>query len=105
MFYLRMEQQDHRYPTIKPMLDQGRIKKLTDIFTYIPKTVLAQDIGKNLKRLNELLDRLENFTIKDLLVIGNLCSLSRREMLLLLDAEFDFREQNKLNQQKNIKRL
>ena len=94
-----MEQQDHRYPTIKPMLDQGRIKKLTDIFTYIPKTVLAQDIGKNLKRLNDLLERLENFTVKDLFVIGNLCSLSRREMFLLLDAEFDFREEN------NIQRL
>ena len=100
MFYLLMEQQDHRYPTIKPMLDQGRIKKLTDIFTYIPKTILAQDIGKNLKRLNELLDRLENLTVKDLLAIGNLCSLSRREMLLLLDAEFDSREENKTDRQK-----
>ena len=100
-----MEQQDHRYPTIKPMLDQGRIKKLTDIFIYIPRTVLAQDIGKNLKRLNELLDRPENFTIKDLLLIGNLCSLSRREMLLLLDAEFEFREQNKVEQNRPTKRF
>src|SRR5580698_4198979 len=98
MFYLLMEQQDHRYPTIKPMLDQGRIKKLTDIFIYIPRTVLANDMGKNLKRLNELLDRLENFTIKDLLLIGNLCGLTRKEMLTLLDAEFDFREQAKLAQ-------
>ena len=90
---------DQRYPTIKPMLDQGSIKKLTDIFMYIPKTVLAQDIGKNLKRVNELLERLESLTVKDLVVIGNLCSLSRREMFLLLDAEFDFREEN------NIQRL
>ena len=105
MFYLLMEQQDHRYPTIKPMLDQGRIKKLTDIFIYIPRTVLAQDIGKNLKRLNELLDRPENFTIKDLLLIGNLCSLSRREMLLLLDSEFEFREQNKVESKKPTKRF
>ena len=94
-----MEQQDQRYPTIKPMLDGGRIRKLTDIFIYIPKTVLAQDIGKNLKRVNELLERLESLTVKDLVVIGNLCSLSRREMFLLLDAEFDFREEN------NIQRL
>lgn len=100
-----MEQQDHRYPTIKPMLDQGRIKKLTDIFIYIPRTVLAQDIGKNLKRLNELLDRPENFMIKDLLLIGNLCTLSRREMLLLLDAEFEFREQSKVEQKKPTKRF
>jgi hypothetical protein len=88
-----MEQLDNRYHTIKPMLDQGRIKKLTDIFSFLPKTVLAENMGKNLKRLNELIDRLENFTIKDLLLIGNLCSLSRQEMLALLEAEFDFREQ------------
>jgi hypothetical protein len=80
------------------LLDQGRIKKLTDIFIYIPRTVLANDMGKNLKRPNELLDRLENFTIKDLLLIGNLCSLTRAEMLTLLEAEFDFREQAKLAQ-------
>jgi hypothetical protein len=90
--------EDHRYPTIKPMLEQGRIRKLTDIFIYIPRTVLANDMGRNLKRLNELLDRLENFTIKDLLLIGGLCSLTRKEMLALLEAEFDFREQARMAQ-------
>jgi hypothetical protein len=83
------------------MLDQGRIKKLTDIFIYIPRTVLANDMGKNLKRLNELLDRLENFTIKDLLLIGDFCSLTRQEMLKLLEAEFDHREQARPSQRKH----
>ena len=92
-----MEQRDHRYPTIKPMLDQGRIKSLTDIFIYVPKSILAADIGKNLKRFNELILNLEGFTLKDLIIIGNLCGLSRMEMFNLVDAEFTIREQAKKN--------
>jgi hypothetical protein len=70
------------------MLDLGRIKTLTDIFLYIPKSVLAADIGKNLKRFNELLLHVEGFSIKDLIIIGNLCGLTRMEMFRLIDEEF-----------------
>lgn len=87
-----MEHRDRRYPTIKPMLDQGRIKSFTDIFLYLPKSVLAADLGKNLKRFNELLLHMEGFTIKDLVMISNLCGLSRMETFRLIDEEFVIRE-------------
>ena len=90
-----MEHRDRRYPTIKPMLDQGRIKSFTDIFLYLPKSVLAADLGKNLKRFNELLLHVEGFTIKDLVIIGNLCGLTRMEMFRLIDEEFVSRERTK----------
>lgn len=77
------------------MLDQGRIKSFTDIFTYLPKSVLAADTGKNLKRFNELLLHVEGFTVKDLIIIGNLCGLSRIEMFRLIDEEFISRERAK----------
>jgi hypothetical protein len=84
-----MEQRDHRYPTIKPMLDRGKIKSFSDIFLYLPKSVLAADLGKNLKRFNELLLHVEGFTIKDLVVMSNLCGLTRMEMFRLIDEEFE----------------
>src|SRR6202012_4679166 len=90
-----MEHRDHRYPTIKPMLDQGRIKSFTDIFLYLPKSVLAADLGKNLKRFNELLLHVEGFTIKDLVIMSNLCGLSRMEMFHLIDEEFFIRDRVK----------
>lgn len=104
MFNLLMAQelQDPRYPTIKPMFDQGRIKSLTDIFIYIPKSVLAEDMGKNLKRFNQQLHNPENFSIKDLIIIGNLCGLSRMEMFHLLNAEFDIRDQAKQKYNRNV---
>jgi len=69
------------------MLDQGRIKSFTDIFTYLPKSVLAADLGKNLKRFNELLLHVEGFSVKDLIIIANLCGLTRMEMFRLIDEE------------------
>jgi hypothetical protein len=77
------------------MLDQGRIKSFTDIFLYLPKSVLAADLGKNLKRFNELLLHVEGFTIKDLVIICNLCGLTRMEMFRLIDEEFVSRERTK----------
>jgi hypothetical protein len=71
------------------MLDQGRIKSFTDIFLYLPKSVLAADLGKNLKRFNELLLHVEGFTIKDLVIMSNLCGLTRMEMFRLIDEEFE----------------
>ena len=84
-----MEHRDHRYPTIKPMLDRGKIKSFSDIFLYLPKSVLAADLGKNLKRFNELLLHVEGFTIKDLVAMSNLCGLTRMEMFRLIDQEFE----------------
>jgi hypothetical protein len=77
------------------MLDQGRIKSFTDIFLYLPKSVLAADLGKNLKRFNELLLHVEGFTVKDLVIISNLCGLTRMEMFRLIDEEFVIRDRVK----------
>lgn len=78
---------DHRYSTIRPMLDLGRIKSFADIFTYLPKSVVAADLGKNLKRFNQLLLHVEYFPIKDLVAIASLCGLTRMEMFRLIDQE------------------
>jgi hypothetical protein len=37
----------------------------------------------------------EGFTVKDLVIIGNLCGLTRMEMFRLIDEEFVSRERTK----------
>jgi hypothetical protein len=71
------------------MLDRGKIKSFSDIFLYLPKSVLAADLGKNLRRFNELLLHVEGFTIKELVVMSNLCGLTRMEIFRLIDQEFE----------------
>ena len=87
-----MTQRDPRYATIQPMVQEGRIQTFLDIFKYVPRTVIARDLGKKVARLSVSLRHLENFTIGELFVIGNLCELSRTEVLELVTKEFSLRD-------------
>jgi len=87
-----MTQRDPRYATIQPMVKEGRIQTFLDIFKFVPRTVVARDIGKKVSRLSVSLRHLENFTIGELFVIGDLCDLSRTEILELVRMEFSLRD-------------
>lgn len=47
---------DPRYNTIKGLLKAGAIKQFTDIFNWIPPTVVAKDFGTNNNRLKMMKD-------------------------------------------------
>lgn len=87
-----MPQRDIRYSVIKPMYLQGRLKTFMEIFKYIPRTVVAGDLGKKVARFSAQLNHLENFDLSDLFLIGNLCSLTRTQMLKLMTMEFAIRD-------------
>jgi len=57
---------DFRYDLIAPMISAGRIKHFRDVFNYIPKTVVAHDLGINNVRFNKLMDNVEGFLLRDL---------------------------------------
>ena len=83
-----MRQRDARYAIIKPMLNTGEIQSFVDIFKFIPKSVVAADLGKKVDRFTELMNRIEEFTVGELLIIGNWCNLSISEMFKLVEAEY-----------------
>ena len=87
-----MPERDIRYSVIKPMYLQGRLKTFMEIFKYIPRTVVAGDLGKKVARFSAQLNHLENFDLSDLFLIGNLCSLTRTQMLKLMTMEFAIRD-------------
>ena len=85
------------YTIIKPMLDKGDIQAFSDIFTFIPFSIVADDIGKRNSRFKELIERrVDEFEIKEVLIIARLCALSNIEMFKLIDNELTNR-QSKLN--------
>lgn len=45
---------DPRYQTLKGLLNAGAIKQFTDIFTWIPPTVVAKDFGTNNARMKKM---------------------------------------------------
>ena len=82
-----MRPRDPRYEVIKPMLNEGKIHSFPDIFKFIKKSVVAADLGKRGPRFTELISKVEDFTVKELLIIARLCGLTSAEMFKLVEAE------------------
>ncbi|HEV3325684.1 MAG TPA: hypothetical protein VG052_08755 [Puia sp.] len=79
---------DLRYDIISPMYEAGKIESLLDIFKYIPKSVVAGDLGKKVDRFNRLMNNVEDFRIAELIMIGTLCDLDLSQMFKLLETEY-----------------
>jgi hypothetical protein len=83
-----MGHRDPRYDLIKPMILGGKIASFNDIFKFIPKTVVANDLGKKVDRFNELMNRIEEFTLEELFIIAKFCEIDETQMLKLAQNEY-----------------
>lgn len=77
-------QRDPRFETIKPMMREGKIKTFSDIFRYVKITMVARSLGKRTERFKELVETLNDFYIRDLVLIAHLFGLTIEEMLHLV---------------------
>ena len=82
-----MGTRDPRYDLIKPMLSQGQIESFTDVFKYIKKTVLANDLGKKVDRFTIMMEHPKKFSVGDVYDMADLFGIGVREMFRLLDNE------------------
>jgi hypothetical protein len=83
-----MEDKDSRYYLIKPMITEGRIVSFNDIFKFIPKTIVARDIGKKVDRFTELMHKVEKFTYEETFLIARLCEIDRSQIIKLVQEEY-----------------
>jgi len=79
-----MTKRDHRYDVVKLMINSGDVESFNDIFRYIPKTVVATDLGKKVDRFTSLMNRVEKFTVGELFTIARFCSISESKILELM---------------------
>jgi hypothetical protein len=70
------------------MLKDGKIHTFLDIFNYIPKSVVAADLGKKTVHFTKLMNRVDQFTLEELFLIANFCNLSTDEILSLVNKEY-----------------
>lgn len=80
---------DQRYNLIKPMIEHDRIEDLKDIFKYIPKTVVAKDLGINNNRFSDLLKTPKNLRVYDLVRLADLCGITLRQIFDLITTELE----------------
>lgn len=83
-----MGNRDSRYDLIKPMLSEGKIVSFTDIFKYIPKTIVANDLGKKVDRFTIMMSQVGKFTLEEIFRMAALCRLSEEQMFRLLLQEY-----------------
>ena len=82
-----MGTRDPRYDLIKPMLSQGLIESFTDIFKYIKKTVVANDLGKKVDRFTVMMEQPRKFSVGDVYAMADLCSVDVLQMFELIYKE------------------
>ena len=85
---MSMIKRDHRYDLIKPMIEGGKIESFNDIFKYIPKTVVAKDLGKKVDRFNALMSRVEEFMLEDLFIIAGFFEIDEDEIIRLVMIDY-----------------
>ncbi len=86
---------DDRYDLIKPMIDSGNIVSFNDIFKYIPKTIVAKDLGKKVDRFSELMKKVEGFTLGEIYTIAKFCNISESQIYQLVEKEY-FKSKSKI---------
>lgn len=79
---------DERYQSIKPLFLKNIIQTFQDIFTIVPKSVVASDLGKENDRFMELTNKVGAFTVQEIVLIGNFSNLTLSEMFTLLGKEY-----------------
>ncbi|MBS1606667.1 MAG: hypothetical protein JST42_28685 [Bacteroidetes bacterium] len=83
-----MIKRDERYTIVRTMFDAGHVASFSDIFKYIPKTVVANDLGKKVDRFNKLMEKVERFTLEEIYMIGNFLGLTEEQIYELVRAEY-----------------
>ena len=83
-----MGNRDPRYDLIKPMLSEGTIISFTDIFKYIPKTIVANDLGKKVDRFTVMMNDPKKFAISDVYKMGDLFKIGVMKLYELIDNEY-----------------
>ena len=69
------------------MFSDGEIKSFAQIFEYIPKTVVANDLGLNVNRFSQSIKNVENLRIRDILQLADLLNLKPMEIFGLIDKQ------------------
>ena len=82
-----MGTRDPRYDLIKPMLSEGQIECFTDVFKYIRKTVVANDMGKKVDRFTIMMEQPKKFSVGDVYEMAQLFNIDVRQMFELIYKE------------------
>jgi hypothetical protein len=80
-------QRDPRYKAVKILIEGRHITEFKDIFTHVPKTILAHDLGTNNNRMTRLIANVDQFTLGELYRICDLMDLDYKTLFALVHCQ------------------
>lgn len=85
-----MISRDPRYDHVQSMYETKHIQSLNDIFykKVVPKTIVANDMGMKMTRFNKLMNKVELFTLEQILHIASFCKMDPNTFVGLWMAEY-----------------
>jgi len=74
---------DPRYSTIQGLLKEGQIDKFTDIFKWIPYTVVANDYRTNHNRMKKMSTDPSLWKLEEIYKLADLIEYDRKKLALM----------------------
>lgn len=88
-------EKDIRYESVKVLIETGRIQEFRQIFSYLPKSIMAHDLGTNNNRMTRLINHVEQFSLEELFRISNLLDVNYKTVLILIHNQYFGLQKNK----------
>ena len=79
---------DHRYKTVKVLIESQIITEFNQIFLYIPKSVVADDMGINYSRFVKLIQQVELFRLKELIIMSGFFEVDGKAFIELAHSQY-----------------
>jgi plasmid maintenance system antidote protein VapI len=98
-------EKDPRYKAVKVLIVGRHITEFKEIFTHVPKTIMAHDLGTNNNRMTRLIRNVEQFTLADLYKISELLDVDYKTIFSLAHAQhFGNDKKGKRNLDRNLRK-
>jgi len=75
---------DNRYEALNALLTSGRIKSFSEIFDYIPKSVVRKSLKTNNNRITSLMFNPAGFTFEEIKTLSDLMNYNFKALALLV---------------------
>jgi hypothetical protein len=77
----------NKYDLVNPMFKLGELKEFRDIFKHLPKTAVAERLGREKGRFNQLIENPDGFILHELIQLGGEWDLLLSELGRLIEAQ------------------
>ena len=88
-------EKDERYKAVKRLIEKGDITEFNEMFKFIPKTVVARDLGAAPARFSEKMNQIEKFTLHDIFAIARILEVDNLAVLKLAANQYAAQTKNK----------